>query len=247
MDVGLGCDAADYADAAGKVVISTRGTCDRADRAKLGQAAGAVAVIMINSSVGLPPFEGPIDGVTIPFVGADGTDAATLKRAAGQVLTLTPGSTIPNPDYAAFASFSSNGPRGGDSAQKPDVVAPGVSVLSAGVGSGTQGIRLSGTSMASPHTAGIAALVREGHPDWTPAQIKAALTSTADPTKVVDYDSQRGGTGLVQPRRAADTAAVAWTSDGRDSLSFGFKELSAAYFTSKPFKITNSSEPHGHL
>ncbi len=65
--------------------------------------------------------------------------------------------------------------------------------------------------------------------------------STADPTKVADYDSQRGGTGLVQPRRATDTAAVAWTPDGRDSLTFGFKELNAAYFTSKPFEITNSS------
>jgi subtilisin family serine protease len=239
--VGLGCDEADYAGAAGKVVVSVRGTCDRVDRAKFGQAAGAVAVIMINNAPGLPPFEGPIEGVTIPFVGVDEADADALEAADGQVLTLTPGATIPNPDFTAFASFSSNGPRGGDSAQKPDITAPGVSLLSAGVGTGTGGIRISGTSMASPHTAGIAALVRQAHPTWTPAQVKAALMSTADPSKVLDYDSQRGGTGLVQARRAADTAAIAWTTDGRDSLTFGFKELIAGFFTSKPFKITNTS------
>ncbi len=70
--ISLGCDASDYAGVgAGDIVVTTRGTCDRVARAKLGQAAGAGAVIMVNNGAGLPPFEGPIAGVTIPFLGVD--------------------------------------------------------------------------------------------------------------------------------------------------------------------------------
>src|SRR4029077_14318433 len=104
--------------------------------------------------------------------------------------------------YTRTADFSSNGPRRLDSAQKPDVAAPGVSIPSGAVGTGTGSIRESGASMASPHTAGVAALVRQAHPTWSPLQIKSAIMSTSAPSKVGGYDPQLVGTGLVQPRSA---------------------------------------------
>src|SRR5580765_394744 len=62
---------------------------------------------------------------------------------------------------AMDADFSSGGPRLGDSALKPDITAPGVSIISTAIGTGNQGAALSGTSMASPHVAGVAALTRQ--------------------------------------------------------------------------------------
>jgi subtilisin family serine protease len=242
----LGCAAEDYAGASGKIVITYRGVCARVDRAVLGQKAGAVAVIMINSASGLPPFEGPIDGVTIPFLGVDAGDAAAVQSlAAAASLTITANGTIVNPGYGKYADFTSAGPRRLDDALKPDIAAPGVSIVSAAMGKGTGSLAMSGTSMASPHTAGLAALVRQAHPGWTPAQVKAALMSTADPSKVGDFAANggptRGGTGLVQPRKAADTVAYAWTPDGRHNLSFGLESMTGAETQEKVFKIANTS------
>ena len=64
---------------------------------------------------------------------------------------------------------------------KPDVAAPGVSVFSADGGTVAQGKSLSGTSMASPATAGVAALVKQAHPSWVARDIKAAIVGTASP------------------------------------------------------------------
>jgi minor extracellular serine protease Vpr len=242
----LGCDGSGYADAQGKVVITVRGTCDRVARAALGDQKGALAVIMINDGPGLPPYEGPIDGVDIPFIGVDGTDGAdaVLSRLDSTSLTVSP-ATIANSGYARFASFTSGGPRRTDGALKPDLAAPGVSVASAGMGKGAGSVTMSGTSMAAPHVAGIAALVRQVHPGWTPSQVKAALVSTADPTELADYADAggpaRGGTGVVQAARATDTVAFAWTPEGRDNLSFGLDTLASKETESRTYKIANTS------
>jgi hypothetical protein len=95
--------------------------------------------------------------------------------------------------------------------------------------------------MAAPHAAGIAALVRQSHPRWTPEQVKAALQSTANPARVTGFDVARGGTGLVQARTAVETAAYAWTPDGLNALAFGFRHLSGATRQVKSYRITNTS------
>ena len=89
---------------------------------------------------------------------------------------------------------------------KPDVAAPGVAILSSLPASqGTFGL-LSGTSMAAPHVAGAAALLKERHPTWTVAQIKSALEQTGDPVRVGErrrgaLDREGGGLDRPRPRR----------------------------------------------
>ena len=240
VDARPGCDLADYADAAGKIAVTVRGgDCNRADRAQLGQQAGALAVIMINNVDGLPPLEGPIAGVTIPFVGVDGAEADAYAAAIGETITIAPGPDIVNPDYGRAAALSSNGPRRLDSAQKPDLAAPGVSIPSVAMGTGTQAARRSGTSFASPQVAGIAALVREANPTWSAHQVKAVLMSTAAPGRITGFDSLRVGTGLVQPRRATVARTYAWTSDRLNSLKFGKNQLTGGYAERRTFQITN--------
>jgi minor extracellular serine protease Vpr len=245
-NIALGCDAADYAGTAGKIVVVMRGECPRVDRAHHGQAAGAAAVIMVNNTSAHPPFEGPIPGVTIPFLGATGAAgvAAALIGANGTNRTLTSSGQIANPGYRSVANFSSGGPRYGDSALKPDVAAPGVSTVSTAVGTGTQGQAFSGTSMADPHAAGVAALVRQARPTWTPEQVKAAIMGTASVASSVlnagSRDPRLVGAGVLQPRRAAATLAYVVTDPGQSSLSFGYRALNGAFSQQKRVRIFNT-------
>lgn len=241
--IGLGCTAAEYAGvSAGDVVVTLRGVCARVDRAILGEAAGAAAVIMVNNSSALPPLEGPIprEGgvVEIPFLGVSSSAAAGLLAANGTTVTITDNGTASNPGYTGIATFSSGGPRSGDNGLKPDVTAPGVSVKSTGVGLGTGGLRISGTSMAAPHTAGAAALVRQANPAWTPAQIRAALmnTATAHPSRLLNSNPRLAGAGVVQVDRAATTTVLAT----EPSLSFGYEPLGGAYSETLPVTLTNN-------
>ena len=242
--ISLGCSAADYAGViAGEIVVTLRGVCARVDRATLGQAAGASAVIMVNNAAGLPPFEGDIPGVTIPFLGVDPAASAALIAANGTSVTITAAGVIANPGFKRVAPFTSGGPRNGDSAAKPDVTAPGVSVASVGMGSGTGNVRMSGTSMAAPHSAGTAALVRQNNPTWSPGQVKAAIMNTADATSshILGYNARLAGSGVVQARRAVDTVGLATTGPGTASLSFGYEPLGGAYSETQTITLWNTS------
>jgi subtilisin family serine protease len=242
--IALGCSASDYSGVtSGAIVVTQRGVCARVDRATLGQAAGAAAVIMVNNAVGLPPFEGDIPGVTIPFLGVSNADGPALQGANGTSVTVTSAGLIPNPNFKRLASFTSGGPRNGDSGAKPDVAAPGVSVASVGMGTGTGSARMSGTSMAAPNTAGVAALVRQNNPTWSSAQVKAALMNTADATSghILSYNFRTAGSGVVQAQRAVDTAGLATTGSATSSLSFGYRPLSGAYSETQQVTLWNTS------
>ena len=246
--LSIGCNPADYVaqGAAGKIVITKRGVCARVARAIFGQQAGAVAVIMVNTSPGFPPFEGKITSnpdtgipytVTIPFIGVTTASAGAL--IAGVNATLT-NNQITNPGFRALASFSSFGPRSGDSALKPDVTAPGVSIPSVGMGTGTGSVIMSGTSMATPHTAGMAALVKQAHPTWDRVDLwKAAIVSTANPGGVAGYTAAGAGTGLIQAFAATQTQVVALGDAGTSALSFGFNEFDRNFSKSQLIRLKN--------
>ena len=252
----LGCSVADYGGAnslpPNTIAVVNRGSCARVAKAIFGQQAGAAAVVMVNNAAGLPPFEGqitsnPDDGVpytvTIPFLGVAGpftnpaSDGGKLRAANGASATLA-SINLANPGFKAFASFSSGGPRTGDAHLKPDVTAPGVSIFSAGVGSGNNFAIISGTSMASPHTAGVAALTRQARPNWKVEDIKSAIVHTGSPAGVANYKTSLGGTGLVQPASSTLTDVVARTSGGKfgAALNFGVAEFIEPY--SKTLEIT---------
>jgi minor extracellular serine protease Vpr len=241
VDVGLGCSLEAFLPAAGKIAVATRGDCDRMDRPLFATEAAALGVLFVNDSPGLPPYEGPIPGAAVPFVGVTPDVGAALIAAAGQSVTLEAGPQIPNPTFGSTADFSSGGPRLGDSAARPDITAPGVSVLSAKVGGGTAGQLSSGTSMATPHAAGVAALVRQLHPGWTPAQVKAALMSTADPGDLTVFDARINGAGVLDARAASDALTYFSTTNGLHNLSFGYLEMSRSTEITRRIQITNAS------
>src|SRR5207302_8380375 len=141
-------------------------------------------------------------------LGVAPADGPRLSAADGAA-TAVAGAFITNGNYTGFASFSSGGPRIGDSSLKPDVSAPGVSITSTGSGTGNAAATISGTSMSSPHVAGVAALTRQAHPTWTVEDIKAAIVNTGRPSGVLGYRTSRGGTGLAQPAGSTATQVVA--------------------------------------
>nr|MBA2555972.1 S8 family serine peptidase [Chloroflexota bacterium] len=222
----LGCAASDYDEVdPGEIAVTVRGVCARVDRAVLGDDAGAVAVIMINNADGFPPFEGPIPGADIPFLGVPSSNGPALRAADGDTVTIRDAADLANPAFRHTASFTSGGPRRFDNQLKPDIAAPGVSVFSTQGSSTSQGKGLSGTSMSSPAVAGIAALVRQSKPTWSPVRVKAAIIGTANPGKLVPYDMRIAGSGLVRPRRAVSTFAFASTNSGNSSLVFGYEQI----------------------
>lgn len=249
--ISLGCDPAEYVNAgvAGKIAVVRRGTCARVARAIFGQKAGAAAVVMVNNANSFPPFEGRITSnpdtgeaftVTIPFLGVPSTKGGALSGADGTSATLV-ANNITNPGFLAFASFTSGGPRTGDAGLKPDVTAPGVSISSTAVGSGTGSEILSGTSMAAPHTTGVAALTRQAHPAWRTEDLKSAIMHTANPAGVVGYRTSVGGTGFVQAPGSTATQVVARTSGGKfgGALNFGVVEFRNPYSRSLDVTLRN--------
>ncbi len=105
----------------------------------------------------------------------DGTDAAELHRdlATGPVTVRVSGTDVTD----RVPTFSAAGPTPEDYLQKPELVAPGVEIRSTAPGGGY--VDMTGTSMAAPHVAGAAALVRQAHPGWTSTQVRTALTASA--------------------------------------------------------------------
>jgi subtilisin family serine protease len=147
-----------------------------------------------------------------------------IGTPAGAPSAITVGASFRTEQQVTMvAEFSSRGPATQTGAIKPDLLAPGVNVLSTGLQH--QFIRLSGTSMATPYVAGLAALLLEQHPGWTPARVKAALVTTAIPLPNEEVMTQ--GTGSVVLARAAANEVVALPTQ----LNFGLDGITAAAWT----------------
>ncbi len=216
-----GCAAYPANTFAGGIAVVRRGTCSFAIKVNNAAAAGAVAVVIANNAAGviLPS----VPGTTVPVFSVTQAEGDALRNF-GQANPTTataqvtfPAVPLPNtPD--ALAAFSSRGPAGTFNILKPDITAPGVDVLAVISGTALTGSEnlvglLSGTSMASPHQAGAAALVRQARPTWTPPEIKSALAMTANQTvyledQVTLANPFARGSGRVQVDRAINAGLV---------------------------------------
>ncbi|MCS7482756.1 S8 family serine peptidase [Umezawaea endophytica] len=148
--------------------------------------------------------------------------AETIGSPGSADAALTVGAVDRND---GIAPFSSRGPRVGDGAVKPDVTAPGVGIVAAKSSTGVIGtpagdgyVSMSGTSMATPHVAGAAALLKQQHPDWTGSRIKAALVASAKPNPALTAFDQ--GTGRIDLTKAITQTVTAEPA----SLSLGLHE-----------------------
>lgn len=222
----------DPAKVAGKVVVCDRGTVARVDKSAAVLAAGGVGMILANT--GNQSLNADLH--TLPTLHVDNVKGAAIKAyaaGAGATASIAKGEVKPGVIAAPLmADFSSRGPNKGDlSTLKPDLTAPGVDILAGYVPDQTQAEHdaindgtvvppaawefLQGTSMSSPHVAGLAALLRNKYPSWSPAAIKSALMTTGFSTL---NDGQPGmangrlpwaqGAGHVNPNSAANPGLV---------------------------------------
>src|SRR5882762_7796685 len=249
--VSLGCGENEYdpAKITGKLVVALRGVCARVDRAIFGQRHGAAAVALINNDPTFGVFEGdivdPVNGriVTIPLLGVRGNSQSVLSADARALIaaasTTLAAADIANPGFRRFAGFTSGGPRNLDSFLKPDVTAPGVSILSTAIGTGNLGVRMSGTSMATPHVSGVAALALQSHPDWDAENVRLAIANTADASQLGDFQAKLGGSGLVQPFAATRTSVVARGTRDAGNVSFGVAEFFRDFSGEERIRVQN--------
>ena len=198
------------------------------------EAAVADGMDVINLSLGEPEINPArdivvkaIDGAAragvVPAIAAgndfDGFGRGSVGSPGSAPLAITSAAVTKS---KVIASFSSGGPTPVSLQMKPDVSAPGVAVLSSVPARDGLWAEWSGTSMASPHVAGAAALLKQIHPSWTVAQIKSALVLTGTPVYTSsnhssETTSAREGGGLINLPRANDPLIFAAPT----GLSFG--------------------------
>ncbi len=221
--------ALDPAKVAGKVVVCTRGVNARVDKSAAVQAAGGVGMVLVDNGAGLVA-----DVHSVPSVHVNAADGAIIKAYAATAGSTAAIGTYFNSGKPApiMAGFSSRGPNQGDANMlKPDLTAPGVDVIAGVTADLTEAQRnmlangtlvapyefasYQGTSMSSPHVAGVAALLKQAHPTWSPAMIKSALMTSAYVTLddgLVGLQNGRlpwsQGAGHIDPPKAIDPGLV---------------------------------------
>lgn len=205
----------DPALVSGKIVLCDRGVIARVDKSLAVWMADGIGSILANTG----PSSINADLHWVPTVHVDHIAGAAIRAyadAGGGTATLT-GGEYQQAEAPTVASFSSRGPAlaGNGDILKPDIMAPGVDVLAAVAPPGNAGRSFdfySGTSMSAPHIAGIAALIMDAHPDWSPMMVKSALMTTAStmtnagnpiPGNYFGY-----GAGQVTPNSANDPGLV---------------------------------------
>jgi subtilisin family serine protease len=219
-------------------VCEVRGCPESSVLAGMQWAAADQHARVISMSLGGQDFSGtdPLEDAVNTLTAQTGALFVIAAGNAGdtQGTVSTPGNadsalTVGAVDKSdVLAPFSSRGPRTGDEAVKPDITAPGVNIVAAraaGTELGTPAadfpdsyVALDGTSMATPHVAGSAALLAQEHPDWKAAQLKDILMSSAAPKGAADAFQQ--GAGRVDVAHAITQTITTEPA----SVSFGLEK-----------------------
>ncbi|MFC3505490.1 S8 family serine peptidase [Micromonospora krabiensis] len=192
------------------------------------------------------PIEAALTDLThrygVLFVVAAGNSGqggeSTIDSPGGVAEALTVGAVTKTGE---LAEFSGRGPRTGDAGIKPDVTAPGVGILAARSSASDlwpddanpQYTSMNGTSMATPHVAGAAAILSQQHPDWTPERIKSTLMAAAKPSATIGVYEQ--GAGFLDVARAIGQTVTA------NPASVAFERTSAAQTRTVTYANSGSS------
>lgn len=209
----------------GNIALIQRGYCNFDLKIALAQNAGAKAVVVFNNESELLVMDGDPGQVNIPAVMIGQADGQLIrdKLLAGADVRITLDSKLFSTlidDGNVIGAYSGRGPNFGDSDfLKPDIVAPGTNILGGHTPDVANGFRgeyfqyLSGTSQAAPHVAGAAALIRQAHPDWSPAEIKSALMTSSRQNIVKENGSVPAtpfdmGAGHMEPNSAVNPGLV---------------------------------------
>jgi len=219
----------------GKIVVCDRGVIARVDKSYEVMMAGGIGMVLANT--GAQSLNADLHFV--PTVHVDDTAGAAIRAYAQTIGATATLQGVPNdPEAPEVAAFSSRGPsQATTDLLKPDIMAPGVDILAAVAPPANHGRNFdfySGTSMSSPHVAGMGALLTQAHPDWSPMMIKSALmTTTSTETNkgnpitgnYFDY-----GAGEAEPNTANDPGLV-YDAGWVDWLGFlcGTGQLQASY------------------
>ena len=220
---------------AGGIGLVARGACNFSVKLTNAANAGAIAVLMYTSSTSPKTVMGGTatpESLSIPAVMIDNAPGIAIQNAitGGAAVNVTLDAAnflVESMTGNIMAGFSSRGPFPTvPDWIKPDITAPGVNILAGNTPEPNDGSfggyfqYLSGTSMSTPHVAGVAALIREAHPDWTPAMVKSSIMTTArqkirkedGTTRADPFDF---GAGHVKANRAIDPGLVydAWLFD----------------------------------
>jgi subtilisin family serine protease len=217
------------------------GSIGRTDNAR---DAGAIGAVFFDDENEFSAGNNGDEDIPAMLVTKSAGDSINPELLAGHVVSVSLDKTLQNAtvnNHAettnAIATFSSRG-MGANGNLKPDVAAPGQTVFSVDVGTGADGVSESGTSMASPHAAGVAALVRAVHPTWNAEQVKAAIMNTATQDVFArgadsSADQQRPeapmrvGAGRVRADKAVAASTLAYVDNGTGAVSVSFGRVDA--------------------
>ena len=245
-----GCASVDPG-ASGNVAIIDRGACTFSQKVANAKAAGAIGVVIINNVAGDPISMARTPGFDddLPAVMIGKNEGAALRTANppdASTTAIFQEFVTPNKDI--LAGFSSQGPTNVDVAIKPDVTSVGVNVLSSitcvGKGPGCPGdgsgwAFFQGTSMSTPHIAGSAAVLKDLHSTWSPAEIKSALVNRAD---LVIKDAVTGTHDVGPTAQGAGRENLGVAADGTtwmDPVSASFGKITAGRPVSLNITLTN--------
>jgi minor extracellular serine protease Vpr len=242
------CSALPAGSLSGKVALISRGTCTFSVKIRNAQSAGAVAVLVANNVAGDPTAmasDGAPNQPTVPAYMVGLTVGQALLKSNGAPTTL--GAELQyflTENVDIMAGFSSQGPTDVDFRVKPDVVAPGVNVLSAVPASACEKAPcfafFQGTSMATPHLAGSAAVVRQQHPTWTAAQVRSAIVNTAERGVLTAYtDGKTVVTDVnIEGAGRENLADAVGATVALDPVSVSFGAVPSGSGQTKTFDVT---------
>lgn len=224
-----GPDTLDPAKVTGKIVVCDRGVIDRTAKSAEVKRAGGVGMILVN----VTSSSEDVDKHAVPTVHVNPPATQQIKDKVtanpGILAALVPNDTtgLPPAPQPQIAGFSSRGPLQAVNSDllKPDISAPGVAILagSSPIATGEQFGMLSGTSMASPHVAGFAALIKANKPDWSPAMVKSAMMTTAGKVVTADGSTDKDlfatGAGMADVVKAL-TPGLVYSAGDEEYLKF---------------------------